>query len=426
MATANPFPDASSHSGGWARLVRAAKAGVDAQEFAWLPPWHRGRNERERAVRRIRAAALRLIRAQQSDRNVARPSVIRSLAWPALLPVKAWQSARIPGRPGFGRRFLSGVLDLTRYNLRPGALRSLRELRPDDRRLGALYVADLENQALLQHLHRAAPNRVLGDKVLFADFCRRHGLSHVPLLAHGTGKNHTRLADWPASDLFAKPANLYGGQGAEMLHYDPAQGSWTDSRGRVSGPDDLVGWAAATYGEQPWLIQPRLHVDPAWAGWSSRALVTVRITTVMVRPGDAPEVIISFLRVPRAGMVVDNLAAGGMPAEIDRVSGILGPATAKKGACSSYDHHPDGGAPITGVAVPGWAEMCRLACAAHAAVPDLTAVGWDVASHHGTPVLLEANPVFNLYPMAVLGETRWLEALLHREDDLAPDTHFHS
>lgn len=403
------------------RLLSFAKTCINSQELSWLPPWPGPRDPRMRAVRSVRAAALRLVRTQARDAASAPILAFRSLVWPAVLPIKAWRSARDAGLPGFWPRFGQGCNDLALHNLRPDALRALRALRPGDMQVPRLYVADRENQAILIHLHRNAPNARLGDKIAFDTFCRQHRLAHIPILAHGVGPRLSAASTgWPAGSLFVKSANLWGGQGAEPLFHDPAAHAWRDRHGRAVTPATLASWAADTYGGHAWLLQPMLRVDPTWSDWSPGPLGTARIVTVIVRPGDAPEIVAASMRLPRTGMIVDNFSAGALSAEIDWRSGRLDTALGHGGARRWHDHHPDTGAPITGAIVPAWPAVCALACAAHAAAPDLVSVGWDISCHRGAPVLLEANPVFNLAPTVVLGETRWLDAILHRFSALQP------
>lgn len=396
------------------RRLAPLAARVDAQEFAWLPPWHRGRTERERAVRSIRAVALKLLRETDARSAPRWQRVLRAFAWPAILPLKAWQSSRDPGQPGRLGRFARGCLDLCCHNLRAEALRPLRAQRPPDTRLEHLYVSDRENQALLIHLHRSAPHRELGDKIAFAAFCELHQLPHIPPLAHGVGARIATSTTWPTANLFVKPAGLWGGQGAQPLLHDASDNTWRDQNGRLVTPDRFGAWAAHTYGDLPWILQPMLKVDPSWAAWSPGPLGTVRIVTIIPRPGDAPEIIAASMRLPRVGMTVDNFSAGALSAEIDWRDGRLLPALGRHGPRRWHDYHPDTREPITGALVPAWAAVCDLSRMAHAAAPDLMAVGWDISCHAGRPILLEANPVFNLAPTVVLGETSWVNAVMHR------------
>lgn len=392
------------------------KVSIDAQEFAWLPPWPWFLSPRERQVRLCRRLALRLIRRQ----HVAAPSLLlRCLAWPAVLPVKAWRSAREPELGRFWQRFWRGWRDLVLYNLRSEALRPVRSQRPDKMRLARLYVADRENQALLIALNETSPDARIGDKIAFAAFCAQHHLPHIPILSHGHGDKCLFSTDWSETNLFVKASNRWCGLGAESLMHDPARGEWLDRKGRTVTPLTVAKWAGGVHGDEPWLIQPMLHVDPTWAAWSPGPLGTVRIVTVIVEPGGIPEIVAASMRLPRKNMVVDNFSAGALSAEIDWRTGELKPALSRTGNNRWHDVHPDTGGRITGAMVPRWNEMRALAVAAHAAAPRLTAIGWDLSCHGGKPILIEANPVFNIAPTVVLGETRWLEAILNRISSLS-------
>lgn len=399
-------------------MIRRLKALVDAQEFPWLPPWCPGRTPRERAVRRLRAISL--ARLRRADIIPPAALALRCLAWPFLLPVKAWLAAR--GRP---REALRHAVDLLAHNIRPGALRPLRELRPAEPRIAALFVTDRENQALAATALAGSPSASIGAKRAFARFCREHALPAIPVLAEGRGSRVERVEcpeAWPAADLFAKRDGLWGGQGAAILAHDPATGRWTAPDGEPVGRETLADWSARAHPDADWVVQARLAIDPAWADWSPGGLGTVRVVTVIVGPGDPPEIVAASMRLPRAGMVVDNFSAGALSAEIDHRSGVLGPALSRDPRRPWHARHPDTGRPISGRPVPRWDELAALALRAHAAAPDLPSVGWDLCLHRGEPLLVEANPVWNIAPTVVLGETRWLEAMLRRFPAAEPAT----
>lgn len=405
-------PPTETDGSAWQRFKRA----VDAHEFAWLPPWPVGGNPRQREIRGIRRLALRLIR-QQANQNAAR-SRLRAAIWPLLLPVKAWMMARDQEQTGFCGRFFFGCRDLLIHNLRPDALRALRVQRNDAAQLPRLYVPDRENQAILIALNRHSPSANLGDKIVFHRFCRRHDLPHVPVLAHSEETAVDQPENWPRQDLFFKAANLWCGFGAKYLRYDSTQDHWLDGNRQIVTAPDIRAWAKSNYQDENWLVQPMLRVDPAWADWSPGPLGTVRVVTTIVVPGTEPEIIAASMRLPRHNMIVDNFSAGALSAEIDWRSGVLQPALSRSGQRRWHDHHPDTGKAITGATVPRWSEICALTLRAHAAAADLMAVGWDVSCHAGQPILVEANPVFNLAPTVVLGETRWLDAVRQRESAL--------
>lgn len=397
---------------------------IDAQECAWLPPWGGGKKTRECDVRDIRKAALRLNRNQNRENISPLALFTRTMAWPFVLIYRSWQASAPVKVPGFIGRLISGCRDLVLYNVRSESMRIIREQRPDDYpELARLYVTDRENQALLIHLNQQAPSASLGDKIAFDQFCRRHGFAHIPVIAHSDGETPHDFA-WPKTDLFIKTSNLWGGQDARALRYDSSSSTWQDETGEQIKFPELMRWVQRIYAGKSWLIQTMLTVDPLWSQWSPGPIGTVRIVTVIVSPGAPPEIIAASMRLPRTDMVVDNFSAGALSAEIDWRTGRLGPALGHDTQQQWNHNHPDTHGLINGAVVPAWQELCKLAIHAHTAASDLVSVGWDITCHQGIPVLVEANPVYNLAPTVVLGETKWLEAMLARKQAiLSPAIH---
>lgn len=322
--------------------------------------------------------------------------------------------ARDPELPGFWLRFTQGVVDLLLHNIRPEALRAIRARRAAGSWSPRLYVPDRENQAILIALTRFSSYAAIGDKIEFDQFCSTHYLPAIPVIAHSEMQQSAGAISWPRQDLFVKTANLWSGMGAEVLHYDQTTDHWLDHQQQRITADNLPDWLDTIRQGSRWLIQPVLKVDPAWAAWSPGPLGTVRVVTVIVTPETAPEIIAASMRLPRCGMTVDNFSAGALSAEIDWRTGQLDAALSRTGKQRWHDYHPDTGGRITGAVVPKWNEICDLALKAHAAAADLMAVGWDISFHDGKPILIEANPVFNLAPTVILGETRWVEAVRNR------------
>ena len=86
------------------------------------------------------------------------------------------------------------------------------------------------------------------------------------------------------------------------------------------------------------------------------------------------------------------------------------------------DRHPDTGLAFAGFQLPHWAAATALAVRAHAALPAIAVVGWDVALTPDGPVIVEGNfsPEMRLAqaPSGVpLGDgplLAWLDAHLRR------------
>ncbi len=382
---------------------------VDAEESAWMPPWPRPRNAREREVRRLRVWARRQLRKEENLNPLVR--AVRTLAWPVLLPVKAWRRTRWAASGDGLREWGRGVAELAGHNIRAGTLAYGRAAGMDIGNLARLYLSDQENQALLRRIQSSDPAFGIGNKREFARHCREHGLPTIPLVAEGRGQVVTAQGDRPTGDLFFKPADGYGGRGAVRLRAD-SEGHWQTKAGERIGWTSLGEWAGQRH-EGDWVLQPALPPDARWAGWTTQALGTMRVLTMAESPSASPRVIAATLRLAGGTGEVDNFSSGGWSTEIDANTGRLSRAHSRNPR-RWVTHYPETGAAIEGAVVPEWAAVGELACRAHASVPGLVFVGWDVTLQPTGPVLVEANPIWNIWPTLFLGATDYLAVMSRR------------
>jgi len=89
----------------------------------------------------------------------------------------------------------------------------------------------------------------------------------------------------------------------------------------------------------------------------------------------------------------DSFQQGGLAAEVDLSTGVLTKALAypKDGRLRWFSRHPETGAPIEGVQVPGWARIQESLLAATEAYDFLDYVGWDVVAREDGFSVLEGN-----------------------------------
>ncbi len=95
----------------------------------------------------------------------------------------------------------------------------------------------------------------------------------------------------------------------------------------------------------------------------------------------------------RTSAPTDNFQRGGFGAEVDVASGVMGKATTypKSGRMEWFSRHPETGALIEGVEVPGWSHLVERLLAATEAYDFLDYVGWDVAVREDGFNVVEAN-----------------------------------
>ena len=122
-------------------------------------------------------------------------------------------------------------------------------------------------------------------------------------------------------------------------------------------------------------------------------LNTIRILMMRDAAG-RPVLAAAMHRFGTAGSgLVDNFSAGGLVAKVDVATGTLDRAVTivECNAVRFLDAHPDTGAPIAGVVVPGWDRVHDLVEALGDAFPELVYVGWDVAMTEAGPTVIEGN-----------------------------------
>lgn len=244
------------------------------------------------------------------------------------------------------------------------------------------YIRRFEDAALNKQINPRGWTRTcaLADKARFEVRCVAAGLPHPQTVALVVDGRLEFRAPPDGRRLLAKPADGEGGDGVTPMPaaVDPAQLA-------VDLPAALRRRRGVT------VIQARLEPHPALTDLALDALPTVRIATILDEQG-RPEVVSATFRFPSvAGVVVDNMKAGGLIAAVDLATGALGPA------CKGYggdDHHvhPVTQGPVVGRRLPDWSQALALCRRAHAeAFPDYALIGWDVALTPNGPVLIEGN-----------------------------------
>jgi hypothetical protein len=296
-----------------------------------------------------------------------------------------------------------------------------RLYEPTQRAQGGDYIHRFETKrSLYPFLSPHSDTRhTLGDKLLFAESCQRHGIRTVPILMEiREGKALPMAADTlPPEDLVIKPRRGRGGRGVVRWSYR-GDGQYESSAGGVLDRDALVQFLCKKSWEQPYLVQPRLVNHSALGDLRPGLLKTVRMLTCTNETGDG-EVTNASFRLGGTNPIVDNMHRGGIAAAVDLASGKLGPAIGMSPRADWVRRLPENGAPIEGRELPLWAEAIELACLAHRAFAPRVVIGWDMALLPDGPCVLEGNsePCVNLIQIPLagpLGSGRFGELVAHR------------
>lgn len=252
----------------------------------------------------------------------------------------------------------------------------------------------------------------VNDKVGFREHCRAHGLPTPDIvLACGYRGERLRWIDadrLPREDLFCKPIDSFGGQGATRWRYDGATDTWTHGANRCDERRFLN-----LLGRQAVIVQRCIQPHPALAGLSPNGLSTVRAMTLRDSDGTVRP-LAAMMKFALGDSVVDNYWAGGLIAPVDWNVGVLGRGVKRDFAQPSQVTHPETGARLDGARIPLWADLTTMVLRGHRTLPGLTWVGWDVAVTNEGVTIVEANirPSVELVQVASergLGQTPFLD-----------------
>jgi len=373
---------------------------------------------------------VRRIAHELEQAGLRRPSILEAgvaqvlnLAVSLRQIVIVWRAANKGVRQHYGitrsRQFLDLLRTVWHGNLMPRGYYFQRFFRQPDPSAYLEVIDHRELQLLLRNIHCSANTTVLDDKSSFHDFCAKHGLPTPPILAQYT---NGRCEVSPSSDdawkvdLFAKPARSYSSRGIACWHYDSKRDQHTDGKQYLDRPA-IREWLAAQSGENCLIVQPRLENSVDLAPISAKALANCRVVTARSPDGNVI-VLLAVLRMGVGEAITSDEPSKSFCTAINLESGELGIADVKQAEQGSLTHHPESKALITGRKLSRWPEMKEMALRAHANLPQMIFVGWDVIDTNKGPMLLEGNVVWggNLAQMAgnlPLGATGFSEIFLH-------------
>lgn len=137
------------------------------------------------------------------------------------------------------------------------------------------------------------------------------------------------------------------------------------------------------------LLEEPIVQHPDIAALNPTSVNTIRVYSAFKNG----EIIIlgTVLRIGGGNMVVDNYSSGGMAAALDTETGIVISSAISKNNNRCFIH-PHTGAVIIGTRVPHWDKVLCAVKSAHARIPDLRYVAWDVVvTAENKIVFLEGN-----------------------------------
>lgn len=187
----------------------------------------------------------------------------------------------------------------------------------------------------------------------------------------------------------------------------PAQGAKGQGVYSLSGHDELRLDGVPVQGSRVakllehldyYLVVPWVQQADYAASVFAEASNTLRLIT-MRDPSDRhrPFIMAAVQKFgTRVSAPTDNWSRGALFAPVDLTTGVVGAGLADlaktQGKPVWHEQHPDSGAPIKGVKVPGWSVLTSAVLDMLEALPLLTYVGWDVLVTQDGFYVIEGNP----------------------------------
>ncbi len=163
-----------------------------------------------------------------------------------------------------------------------------------------------------------------------------------------------------------------------------------------------------------YLFQSRIFQHPTLSKLIGPTLGSFRVITFLHEAQS--RVIAAFWKIPRQGMVADNLWRGAMIGAVNIATGEVGPVRTGLGPAADWcQTHPDTGGRFEGVQVPHWSALVDCVTRASGLLSGLPLVGWDVAISQDGPVIIEANTSPSLDLVQYATQRPALEPALRQE-----------
>jgi hypothetical protein len=215
----------------------------------------------------------------------------------------------------------------------------------------------------------------------------RRGLPNGPRRAGDADGFAATVAAFPVDRFAFKEVEGFGGRSFQAFAIERGAGVALRSLKDGTATTPRALWDAIAQSRNGFIAEAYIEQHAWYAALNASSVNTYRVW--VVDAGGGGEVILSYLRMGRAGDLVDNKTAGGILAPVE--AGRLGMATDASTARRTFANHPDSGTPIAGETPPLLDAVHGAAVEALAAFPGVRFAGVDVAVATSGPVVVELN-----------------------------------
>jgi hypothetical protein len=289
-------------------------------------------------------------------------------------------------------------LDLLRHGFLPSSGRLYRSMTPESR---GDYLADYPRYCRTPFVN-GGYRFCLDDKAVFGGLLQRYP-DHAPRtlaaiyrgrllpVRNAPGEGGASLEGLVAAHakVVLKPAGGAGGRGVMFVEAAPGGDFLVDGEPRTA-----AGLRAEVGRLDGHVVEEFVRQHPALERLHPATTNTVRLVTMRDPDSGEPFVAGAVLRIGTGrSRPVDTFARGGLCAAVDLGTGRLGPAMGRTadGSAAPHASHPETGAPVAGVEVPGWRSVTGRILEFCADLHFLSYIGWDLAITEGGFRVIEGN-----------------------------------
>jgi hypothetical protein len=261
------------------------------------------------------------------------------------------------------------------------------------------YMTIREHRRFQNWLRRQPSAALFEDKRTFeSHFSSISEVKVVPIIAKGGGRSLT-LKDGTSFTFRSHDdsrraigalLNAAALEGGNSVFGKPANSAYGRGAFRISDISDTC--VAGVLGQgSSFIFQPSVEQDAQMSSLHPSSLNSLRIFTVRT-PRSGLVVTNAWVRIGTGGAIVDNMAQGGIAAEVEMSNGrLVGPGLTPFGSGALiHEHHPDTGVKLPEFEIPHFKEaLVMVERAANETQHPL--IGWDVAIDQKGPILIEGN-----------------------------------
>lgn len=202
------------------------------------------------------------------------------------------------------------------------------------------------------------------------------------------------LSKHVGNTVMLKPLEGYGGFGVMALQVSRSEGElilYSVNEKKTISAEKLINFYQINGQHAEFLLEAYIQQSRQFASFNPSSVNTLRLWVLETSPNQA-EVIGGYLRIGRAGKVIDNASADGIMCPIDLATGELLPGLVKNTPHrDSIINHPDHGAALAGEKLQQWQQIKRFAADVLLKLPRTGFAGLDITMTEQGPLLVESN-----------------------------------